>query len=169
MKSCRKYLLLFLLFIMVASSLAAKTTEKRQAVIDLALSCGGTPYKWGGTSRDGFDCSGFVQYVYLNAVGKKLPRTAEEMLSVCKKISPSEKQPGDLIFFGSSGKISHVGIYCGKYTNHKNPDYFLNGKRVFISAMSDGDRTGVKIADIEAPYWKNHFYCYGRILPPAAK
>ena len=80
MKSCRKYLLLFLLFIMVASSLAAKTTEKRQAVIDLALSCGGTPYKWGGTSRDGFDCSGFVQYVYLNAVGKKLPRTAEEML-----------------------------------------------------------------------------------------
>ncbi|MCR4742468.1 MAG: C40 family peptidase [Treponema sp.] len=169
MKTYRILITLFILFIYFSLPLFAKTTAKRQAVIDLALSCGGTPYKWGGTTREGFDCSGFVQYVYLEALGKKLPRTADEMLEVCKRIPASEKEPGDLIFFWAGGKISHVGIYCGIYTNYKRPDYFLNGKRVFISAMSSGDRKGVKIADIEAPYWKRHFYCYGRLLPPAAK
>ncbi len=146
---------------------AAQISEKRQKVINTALSLGGKEYVWGSNSEDngGFDCSGYVQYVFKKAIGMELPRTAEAQLKACKRISPSEREPGDLMFFWDGGKVSHVGIYCGKYTNHKNPNSPFNGKVVFISAISEGSRTGIKIADIEAPYWKKHFLCYARVLP----
>jgi len=164
----KKSLFGFIFIAILMSSVSAKTlSPARQKVLETALSLGGTPYKWGGTTPDGFDCSGFVQYVFKKAIGMNLPRTADEMYDKCKIISPSERETGDLMFFTSGGRISHVGIYCGKYKNNKDPNSRLNGKVVFISAMSEGDHKGVKIADIEARYWKTHFYCYGRLLPPS--
>lgn len=89
-----------------------------QAVAREALAYQGTPYVWGGTSPSGFDCSGFVQYVYAKQ-GVNLPRTSEEQALVGTPVSTlSAAQPGDLLFFaGSDGTPSapgHVAIYLGR-------------------------------------------------------
>lgn len=73
----------------------------------------GVPYVYGGSSPNGFDCSGFVQYVYAKC-GINLPRTADIQAETGFKVSKSELQPGDLVFFaGDFINISHVGIYVG--------------------------------------------------------
>ncbi|RIV29217.1 LysM peptidoglycan-binding domain-containing protein [Alicyclobacillaceae bacterium I2511] len=98
----------------------------------------GTPYQWGGTSPAGFDCSGFVQYVY-GQLGVHLPRTSYDMYNVSHPVSLSNAQVGNLIFFNADGPgASHVGIYLGD--GH------------FIDAESDG----VRISSVNAGYWNSH-------------
>lgn len=82
-------------------------------IIDLAQQFLGVPYVWGGSSPNGFDCSGFVQYVYAQK-GIQLPRTADIQATAGRPVSKAELQPGDLVFFaGDYVNISHVGIYVG--------------------------------------------------------
>ena len=78
-------------------------------VVGIAMQYLGTPYVWGGASPGGFDCSGFVQYVY-NQVGVALPHHAASQFSYGTPVSISDLQPGDLVFFDGLG---HVGIYIG--------------------------------------------------------
>ena len=75
----------------------------------------GVPYVYGGTTPSGFDCSGFVQYIYAynGAYQIQLPRTTYEQINVGKAISKSNLQPGDLVFFGIESSPNHVGIYIG--------------------------------------------------------
>jgi cell wall-associated NlpC family hydrolase len=75
----------------------------------------GTPYKWGGTTPAGFDCSGFVLAVYREVYEITLPRTSAKMWKRGRKIPINAARPGDLVFFkgGSFGTIDHVGIYMG--------------------------------------------------------
>ncbi|MDW0111119.1 C40 family peptidase [Sporosarcina aquimarina] len=97
----------------------------------------GTPYKFGGTTTSGFDCSGYIRYVY-NHANIKLPRTSAEQFKVGKAVSKDKLQPGDLVFFANTYKkgISHTGIYLG-------------GDK-FISAKS----SGVTTANLKThPYW----------------
>jgi cell wall-associated NlpC family hydrolase len=83
------------------------------AIIGTAQQFLGVPYVWGGSSPSGFDCSGFVQYVYAKH-GINLPRTADIQISAGQPVSKSDLQPGDLVFFaGDYVNISHVGIYVG--------------------------------------------------------
>lgn len=100
----------------------------------------GVPYRYGGTSENGFDCSGFVLTVY-KELGIKLPRTSSSMYQVGEKVSKDDLQPGDLVFFNTSGSgISHVGIYYGdgKFIHSQT------GKGVSITELDDkwywGDR-----------------------------
>jgi peptidoglycan DL-endopeptidase CwlO len=89
------------------------TTTFRAKVLREAAKLKGTPYRYGGTTPRGFDCSGYTGYVYKKA-GKKLPRTARSQYSATKHITRKTAKPGDLVFFKSGGGgVYHVGIYAG--------------------------------------------------------
>ncbi len=98
--------------------------SKRAEVLAFASNFLGTPYSYGGSTPNGFDCSGFVYYVFGNTVGS-LPRIAQSQYDATTRVSREELIPGDLVFFGSSGySISHVGIYTGK--NADGEDEFIH-------------------------------------------
>lgn len=87
----------------------------QKMILEEAESWIGTPYRYGGTDKKGVDCSGLTYNVYLS-IGINLPRTAEHQYNFTKRMSISELEVGDLIFFANRGKISHVGIYIGGNT-----------------------------------------------------
>jgi peptidoglycan DL-endopeptidase LytE len=110
------------------------TLSKSQMIIDEAKKYIGVPYLWGGATPAGFDCSGYVQFVY-SKVGVSIPRTTATQWAGIKSISTAA--PGDLVFFNTNGiGVSHVGIYLGK--------------NQFIHAGS----TGIMISDMSTSYWK---------------
>ena len=112
----------------------AGVSDLRVAICDYACQFIGTKYVWGGNSlTKGIDCSGLVQQVYKH-FGYSTPRVSYDMASKFKKISISELQPGDLVFYGKSSdkKINHVGIYIG---NNKIIHSSTNYKGVAISSM----------------------------------
>jgi len=137
--------------------------SKREKFITYCLDqCSGFPYVTGGTSpRPGFDCSGVVQYAAKNSIGLKLPRTAREMYAFSEKIEKSQALPGDLIFFKAGGKISHVGVYLG--TDTTNDSY--KGREIFFNSASEPKRrSGTIISALTEPYWKRHYFGFGRII-----
>lgn len=101
----------------LSNAYAAKlTSQKANAIIATAKKYIGTPYAWGGVSPStGFDCSGFVKYVFAQN-GITLPRVSTQQYSAGKAVSFYSLQPGDLVFFSTAqnGTIDHVGIYIGK-------------------------------------------------------
>lgn len=116
-------------------------------VIQAALSYQGVPYSFGGTTPNGFDCSGFTRYVFAQA-GIYLPRAADEQYEVGQAVSYSRLQPGDTVFFTTyEAGASHSGIYVG------------NGK--FISATSS---RGVVIDRLDSGYWGARYLGARRIL-----
>jgi hypothetical protein len=75
----------------------------------------GTRYRWGGKTPAGFDCSGFVGFMYDKVFNMHLPRTSREMSAIGTKVDKDQLQPGDLVFFQSRGRgINHVGIFIGE-------------------------------------------------------
>ena len=96
-----------------SQSSSTATSSKAQAILDTAAQYLGVPYLWGGTTPSGFDCSGFVQYVFKQN-GINLTRTTyTQWDNDGVYVSRSELQPGDLVYFGSSSAPHHVGIYVG--------------------------------------------------------
>lgn len=95
----------------MALSASASSSHLEDFVDDLV----GTPYQWGGNSKEGFDCSGFIHYVLENFGSKKeLSRSSKDMAQEGDRIAKDDLRIGDLVFFNTSGKgISHVGIYIG--------------------------------------------------------
>jgi len=77
-----------------------------------AASESGTPYRYGGTTPAGFDCSGFTRWAFAQ-VGRTLPRTSAAQAGAVRRVSAADARPGDLVFFGSGGSVYHVGIYAG--------------------------------------------------------
>lgn len=100
----------------VVSADRKRKSSRAAAVRRSALSRGyglrGVPYRYGGSTPSGFDCSGFTSYVYKKA-GKSIPRTASAQRRATTRISRSSAVPGDLVFFHRGGRVYHVGIYAG--------------------------------------------------------
>lgn len=104
-----------------------------QQVVDVAMQYIGTPYRYGGSSPSGFDCSGFTSYVY-RQLGVSLNRTAAGQTGNGYEVSKSELLPGDLVMFGpySGGGIGHVGIYIGDGNMVHSPQ---PGKTVCVESI----------------------------------
>lgn len=102
-----------LLFSSCAASKKARTRQQQiGSVIQTARSFTGTPYKYGGTTRSGMDCSALTTHAF-RAINISLPRQAEEQSAVGEKIKQKDVKPGDLVFFATGKKkreITHVGI-----------------------------------------------------------
>ena len=105
----------------------------RQRAVQVASQQNGKPYRYGSVGPDSFDCSGLIKYAFARA-GKSLPRTSGDMYRVAQKVSQSAKQPGDLIFMSSNGRIGHVGVYAG---GGKFWDAPRAGKDVALRAIYD--------------------------------
>jgi len=125
--------------------------SKRELFIQTARSYLGVPYLTGGITNKGFDCSGLVYRAALEGPGLDIPRTVIAIYSKAEHIPDDARQPGDLLFFNTTGKLSHVAIYLGGGT--------------FIHSASDGPRTGVIISNLSEAYWNNAYLYAGRILP----
>jgi cell wall-associated NlpC family hydrolase len=119
-----------------------------QRVLDTAAKYLGVPYLWGGTTPSGFDCSGFVQYVYAEC-GYSITRTTyTQWDNDGSYVSRANLQPGDLVYFGTDGSPSHVGLYVGNGT--------------MIHAPSTGKT--IQYTSIDSDYYTSRFMGGKRIL-----
>jgi cell wall-associated NlpC family hydrolase len=107
----------------------------------------GTPYRLGGTTQKGVDCSAFVQTLMMGVFAMQLPRTAREQKEAASWIPMNDLKEGDLIFFNTRGGVSHVGVYL-----HNNK---------FVHASTSG---GVMISDLNETYWSRKLLGAGRVL-----
>ena len=119
-------------------------------VLMRALGLVGTPYRWGGnTPAGGFDCSGLVGFVFLDAASVYLPRTTREIARHDATTPPRDRlASGDLVLFANGGTVFHVGIYVGE------------GR--FVHAPSTGGT--VRLDRLDGPYWSRHYTGARRVL-----
>ena len=110
-----------------------------------ASSLVGSPYRYGGHSPDGFDCSGLVYYAY-RAAGLSVPRTSTQQFRAATPIPITAARAGDLLFFRYERKVSHVGIYLGDQR--------------FVHAPSSGK--AVSVANLTDAHYREHFVGAGR-------
>ena len=126
-----------------------KKTKSEKRLIKEAKKWLGVKYEYGGSTKDGTDCSGFVMKVFLSVYDIKLPRTSRDQQVFCKRIKKSELKIGDLVFFATTKnkkKVSHVGIYIG------------DGE--FIHASSS---KGVVISKLSQGYYTRNYHSSGRV------
>ncbi|ALX03570.1 MULTISPECIES: C40 family peptidase [Aeromicrobium] len=121
---------------LAAGSASALTPQENKKVMKIAKSLRGTPYKWGGTSRSGFDCTGYTRYVFRKAHVTTLGRTAGQQAKQGIKISKYRKRVGDLIVFYGGNGAYHVGIYAGDNTIWHSPRTGQSVKRERIWTSS---------------------------------
>lgn len=130
-----------------------KLPELSDSLLERGKTLLGTPYRYGGSSRKtGFDCSGFVSYVFEEELGIKLPRTTSQLLKMeAPVIARSDLEPGDLILFNDRGRgrVTHVGIYMGD-------DEFIHS-----SSTRSG---GVRVDKLSNRYWNSSYLQAKRVL-----
>ncbi len=129
---------------------AALPSHLANEVLFLAISLVGTPYRYGGNTPDaGFDCSGLIGYVFREAAALRLPRTTGELKALRgSDVARRALRSGDLVFFGSRGRVNHAGIYAGE------------GR--FVHAPSSGGT--VRLDALDGHYWRDHFLGGKRLL-----
>jgi len=131
----------------------AKAKSTRARLVADAEVYLGVPYLYGGTDTKGLDCSGLVYRVYRDVLGQIIPRTAKTLFAFCEPVERSKLQPGDLVFFDTTDRLAHVGIFVGE------------GQ--FIHAASEGPRTGVLRSSLTEDYWQRTYAGAGRLITPA--
>lgn len=124
----------------------------RERVVKTATHFLGTPYRFGGgTPEKGFDCSGYVAYVFSRSVGLDLPHYTGAQIRRGQPVSSARLLPGDLVFFRIDGRPPlHVGIYLG-------------GNRFIHAPSRDGE---VSIERLDHSYWRQRYRTARRLLPP---
>jgi NlpC/P60 family/S-layer homology domain len=146
----KKFLFLVVLSLLFTLSgySSASAEENYEKLIPVAKKYLGVPYKWGGTTVSGFDCSGYITTVY-KEIGIALPRTSSSMYNTGSSVSKKDLRVGDLVFFNTYGSgVSHVGIYIGE--------------NEFIHASSN---KGVTISNVNDPYyWAGRYVGAKRVL-----
>lgn len=128
---------------------SGRSAEITAQVVDAALASIGTPYEWGGTDANGFDCSGLIQFAYAK-LGIRLPRTSAAQVRSGTPV-PAERaqlRPGDVLGFsaGGSGRTEHVGLYVGA------------GE--FIHSSS----SGVRVSSLRNPHWRDRLVAARRFV-----
>ncbi len=144
-----------LLFLFAVAGCASKGNVRPQSgsadeLISYARSLIGTPYKYGGNSPErGFDCSGFVDHVFLHKLNIRLPRSSREISRRGKAVGQNDLRSGDLVFYNTlSSKFSHVGIYLGDSW--------------FIHAPSSGGT--VRVESMQDEHWRRRYNGARRII-----
>ena len=134
-----------------SSSSSRRSSGSQDEAGDLimnAMSLIGLSYRFGGNSpTQGLDCSGFMQYIFKRSMGITLPRTSAEMATVGQQVDRANLKPGDMVFFGGGGRVSHVGMYIGN-------DRFIHAPR-----------TGrdIEITSMNGNYWKSRYITARRV------
>ncbi|WP_295138339.1 C40 family peptidase [uncultured Reyranella sp.] len=119
-------------------------------LVSRAMNYLGTPYRYGGISpATGFDCSGFVYYLYGAVFGQRIPRMPHEMVREATPVARSDLQKGDLVMFGYRGTITHVGIY--------------SGNNQFVHATHRG--SPVMVTSLDADYYNTRYLKAVRLTP----
>lgn len=127
-----------------------RPAKVRAQIDEAAQEWYGVPYEWAGESKDGVDCSGFVQIIYQEAFSYQLPRVTETQVQAGSRVPRSQVRAGDLVFFQPEGEWNHVGVYLGDDT--------------FAHASSSD---GVTKDSLGAPYWNRYYWTARRPLKPA--
>ncbi len=130
----------------------SRQESPRAAFVEAARTYLGAPYRSGGSTSRGMDCSGLVFRSAIDGPGMSVPRTVQALSDRAKHVPDAALEPGDLLFFNTTGRISHVGIYIG---NNR-----------FIHAASEGPETGVIISELSESYWERTYRYAGSILDP---
>tara|TARA_B100001079_G_scaffold59429_1_gene50275 strand:+ start:472 stop:1083 length:612 start_codon:yes stop_codon:yes gene_type:complete len=130
-----------------ASGLAMARDKLRAALHSVYDSWAGTPYRYGGESRHGVDCSSFVQQTLDQVESFELPRTTVQQARIGLSVPKTELRTGDLVFFKTGRLSRHVGIYMGQ------------GR--FMHASSSA---GVTISRLDNVYWRHHYWQSRRVL-----
>lgn len=130
-----------------ASGSSGSSSDLGQQIATYAQQYVGYPYVYGGKSPSGFDCSGFMQFVFAQ-FGYQINRTATAQLANGYYVEYDDMQPGDIIYFGFGSTASHVGMYIG------------NGQ--FVHAQNSS--TGVVITSLSEPWYANRYLCAHRIV-----
>jgi cell wall-associated NlpC family hydrolase len=130
-------------------STAAVANDWGDRLVTRAMKYLGTPYRYGGITPSGFDCSGFVYYLYGAVFGQSIPRMPHDMAREGAPVAQSDLKRGDLVFFGYRGTFTHVGIYAG------------NGQ--FVHATHRG--SPVMVTSLDADYYRQHYMTAVRLSP----
>ncbi len=133
-----------------AANGTAAANDWGDRLVSRAMNYLGTPYRYGGTSPStGFDCSGFVYYLYGAVFGQRIPRMPHDMARQGTPVAKSDLKPGDLVLFGHRGTFTHIGIYSG------------NGQ--FVHATHRG--SPVMVTSLEADYYNTRYITAIRLTP----
>ena len=147
----KKCIIIFIILISSFHLSFAQDTNRANTWIAFAKQYIGTPYLYGGMTKKGIDCSGFIHITAYEGIKLSLPRTTSALYDHVKIIADSQKMPGDLLFFNTVGSdISHVGLYMGN--------------NQFIHAASSGPNTGVIVSSLSENYWGQSYRGVGRVL-----
>jgi cell wall-associated NlpC family hydrolase len=128
-----------------------KENHATSDIVTLAKQYLGVPYRYGGSTPAGFDCSGYMLFLF-HQFGKELPRTADQQATVGNPVKIENMRPGNIIFFATTKEdpgISHTGLYIGDH--------------LFIHASSSAKK--IIISNLDNPYWQDSFREARQILP----
>ncbi|USG64764.1 NlpC/P60 family protein [Brevibacillus ruminantium] len=146
----RKTVVAFMIAGLLAMGTVPAHAQEGTPLMNVVNDLYGVPYKSSGTTKKGFDCSGFTRYVF-DALGIDLPHSSASQFTVGQPVNRKDLQPGDLVFFKTNGRsISHVGIYIGNDT--------------FVHSESGRGVVNTKLSD--PYYWSKRYVGAKRIAAP---